>query len=141
LRRGDRSRGCPILLRFGQKGGLGLAASVRPEVIGGYGLRRADFEFGLLRFVQPDWPGRVKGIVAEAAPRPLLGREHQATLHGIAMHVAEFFHALAFGENVEIVEAFLPDVSIGEGIFPKPGLRRIDAGAVFFRRRVASGLA
>jgi hypothetical protein len=50
-------------------------------------------------------------IKAETAPAPLFGRIHQPTLERIAMHVTQFLNAFAFGPEVEVIEARLPDAA------------------------------
>jgi hypothetical protein len=50
---------------------------------------------------------------------PLLWFEQQSALHRIAMHTAQLLDPLAFGPQIEIVEAALP----GMGLFrPELGL-------------------
>ena len=49
-------------------------------------------------------------ISAEAAPAPKFRRLHQTALHRIAVHVAQFLNAFAFGPDVEIVKSLLPDM-------------------------------
>jgi hypothetical protein len=50
------------------------------------------------------------GPVAEAAPRVVLGLFAEASSYWVAVHVAEFFDALVFGEDVEVVVAALPEL-------------------------------
>jgi len=81
-------RGCPTLLRFGQKGGLGRAVSTCQRGFRGSCLHSANFEFGRLGFVDQDRSRFSVGVVAIAAPLPLCRFGHKAALHGVAMHVA-----------------------------------------------------
>jgi hypothetical protein len=64
---------------------------------------------------------------AEAAPAPKFRRLHQAALHRIAVHVAQFLNAFAFGPDVEILvgvmESLLPDVL--RRVVEEAGLRRV----------------
>jgi len=60
--------------------------------------------------IDVDQTGLAKEVVAITAPAPQFRSRDQTTLHRIAMHIAEFFDAFAFGPDVEIVKAFLPDV-------------------------------
>jgi hypothetical protein len=61
----------------------------------------------------------VIGVAAIAAPLPLLWFEQQSALHRIAMRIAQLLDPLAFGPQIEIVEAALP----GMGLFrPELGL-------------------
>jgi hypothetical protein len=48
-------------------------------------------------------------ILPKAAPWPLLRRFDQTALHRISVHVTQFPNALAFGVDVEIVIAALPE--------------------------------
>jgi len=59
------------------------------------------------------------GVVAIAAPRPLLWFESKAALDGIGMHVAEFLESFLLREDNEIVKARLPDASMCKRSAPK----------------------
>jgi hypothetical protein len=50
-----------------------------------------------------------KSVISKTAPAPQLWRSHQATLHGITMHVSELLDVLALGEHVKIMGARLPE--------------------------------
>jgi hypothetical protein len=65
--------------------------------------------------------------VTEAAPRPLSWFEDESTLHWIAVHLAEFLDPLLFREYNEVVEARLPDASLGQSCAPQAALARVDA--------------
>src|ERR1700733_8632530 len=64
------------------------------------------------------------------APVPLLRRQHQTADSGIAMHVTQLLHALLLGEHDEIVEAMLPNVSLGKRDLPQGGQYGINTGAI-----------
>src|SRR4051812_921424 len=49
-------------------------------------------------------------VPVKAAPRPLLLLQHQASLHRIAVHVAQFLQPLAFRPHVEVIKSGLPNV-------------------------------
>ena len=49
-------------------------------------------------------------VVTETGPRPIFGARHQSALHGVAVHVAEFFCPLLRIPHVEIVVAGLPEL-------------------------------
>jgi len=53
------------------------------------------------------FPQRVGTVTA---PAPEFRRRHQAALHRIPVHVAQFLDAFAFAPDVEILESLLPDV-------------------------------
>jgi len=69
-----------------------------------------DAELSFTRFVYQDRAMSAFRVVAKTAPWPLLRFEHQSTLHRVAMHVAQFFHALLFREYHEVIETALPDM-------------------------------
>jgi len=62
-------------------------------------------------FIDPHRPGFVQKIETITAPAPLLRCDDQASLHWIAMHVAELLHALLGRPYVEVVGASLPERS------------------------------
>jgi hypothetical protein len=119
----------PHSFAFCAKGWARLAASTRPAADHGRGGRRNHLEFRRLAFIEQDWSGFAAGVVAIAAPEPLLRFEDQSALHRVAVHVAQILHALPLGPNVEIVEAFLPDVSVFERAAPEPELARMAGDA------------
>src|SRR5258708_38979709 len=53
-------------------------------------------KLGFLRLIHQHWSPLSVGIVAEAAPCPLLRFEHQAAYNGNAVHVTQFFDPLFF---------------------------------------------
>jgi hypothetical protein len=59
-------------------------------------------------FVDPHRLDLAEKIEPVTAPAPLFCQPDQSALHGIAMHVAQFLHALLCGRDVEVVEACLP---------------------------------
>jgi hypothetical protein len=67
--------------------------------------------------------GFAEEVGAKAAPAPQFRRHHQTALHRIAVHVAQFLNALAFGPDVEVVESLLPDVL--RRVLEEDGLRRV----------------
>ena len=56
------------------------------------------------------------------------------------MHVAQLFHALLFGNNNEVVEAALPNVSHGDGCTPKRVCLDTGFGAKFSQQPMGEGL-
>src|SRR5205085_4950500 len=48
----------------------------------------------------------------EAAPLPIFGPRHQLSLHRIAMHVAQFFYALALAPHREVIIPNLPEARL-----------------------------
>src|SRR5690242_838864 len=59
------------------------------------------------------------GIGAIAAPCPLIRLRNQAALYWIAMHVAQFLHALLLRPRVVVVKAAVPDLTLLKRIGPE----------------------
>jgi len=78
-------------------------------------------KLGFLLLIHQHWSPLSVGIVAEAAPCPLLRFEHQAAYNGIAVHVTQFFDPLFFRKDHEVIEAPLPDVTFFQGCAPQAG--------------------
>src|SRR5581483_1034281 len=89
--------------RFSRSGPVGIQ---RARLAG----PRSNFHFQYGPVVDLDQPLFSESVSAEAAPAPKLRGGHQAARHGIAMDVAQLLDALAIAPNIEIVEAFLPDM-------------------------------
>jgi hypothetical protein len=97
----------------------------RTMVSGGF----PDAHFDRPWFVYHDRAMAAFRVVAKAAPWPLLGFEHQATLDWVAMHVAQLLHALLFREYHKVIEAVLPNVLLCRNRDPRGfGLLRIRGG-------------
>jgi hypothetical protein len=79
------------------------------------------------------------GVVAIACSRPIVALEYQTARHRIAVHVAEFRHALLFGEHNEIVEAVLPDVALEEGEPPQARWLEVSNSANSFQKTPSKG--
>src|SRR5262245_51281880 len=60
-------------------------------------------------FVYPDPTRTTFGVASVAAPVPLFWFFHQSAFHRIAVHVAQLLNVLLLGEDVEVVEAPLPE--------------------------------
>ena len=69
--------------------------------------------------LRQNWAAFAIGVMAKAAPQPLLGLQNQTSLHRVAVHVAQLFHSFVFGKHNKIVEATLPNMSHGDGCTPK----------------------
>ena len=82
--------------------------------------RRMNLQFRRWPFVHLHWACLARRVPAKAAPCPVLGLEHKAALHRIAVHVAQLLDALLLVSYVEAVEAALPNVVV---FFPEPELR------------------
>lgn len=89
----------------------------------------ADSQFRLSWFVHHNRSKLAVGVVTIAAPQPLLRFEHQAAFDRVAMHVAQLLDPLVLGEDDEVIEASLPDVSAFQGRTPESILPRVDARA------------
>src|SRR6266568_978671 len=63
----------------------------------------------LIEPIHPQHRRVLKVVKPEAGPLPLFRRGDQASLHGIAMHVAELLQALLVGEDVPGIIPPLPD--------------------------------
>jgi hypothetical protein len=85
-----------------------------------------DAQLGLLRFVHEDRSRLVIGVVAKAAPRPILRFPHQSSLHRVAMHIPQLLHSLVFREDNEIVEWWLPDAPAPDRRLPQRYMFGID---------------
>jgi hypothetical protein len=59
--------------------------------------------------------GLIGGVGVEAAPGPIFRPLDDSGLDRVAVHVAEFFDPLGFGEDVEIVIAGLPNELVRAG--------------------------
>jgi len=73
-----------------------------------------DFQSGFSWFIYHHKSGLTEGVIAIAAPSPFLRFEHQAALNRVVVHVAQLLDPLVFGEDDEVIEARLPDVSAFE---------------------------
>jgi hypothetical protein len=88
-----------------------------------------DSQFRISWFIHHHRSGITAGVVAIAAPSPLLRFEHEAPLNRVVVHVAQLFALLVFGEDDEVIEASLPDMSALQRRTPESILPRVDAGA------------
>jgi hypothetical protein len=60
-------------------------------------------------------------VIAIAAPLPQLWRRHQSSFHRIAMNIAQLFHVLSLGKDIEIRVTRLPK-GWRRGVIPQPHL-------------------
>ena len=54
----------------------------------------------------------VVGVDSETAPSPVLRLFDQSGLYRIAVHVTKFFDPFGFGEDVEVIVAWLPKKAV-----------------------------
>src|SRR5271168_4846815 len=74
-----------------------------------------DCQFGDSRFIHHNRSRLAVSVVAIAAPTPLLRFEHQAAFDRVVVHVAQLLDPVVLGEDDEVIEASLPDVSVFQG--------------------------
>jgi len=89
----------------------------------------SDVKLGFSGFVYQDWAALSIGVVAVAAPWPLMRVEHQSAFYRVAVHITEFFDSLLFCEYHEVVETALPDVSLFYNCAPQGVWSKAGAGA------------
>lgn len=79
---------------------------------------RPDAKFSFLLLVHYDYPAFVIGVVAKAAPFPLVRLQYQAAFYRIEVHVAQLLDALLAGEYNEVIEPPLPDMAYFQSVVP-----------------------
>src|SRR5271155_1328714 len=105
-RRTPKNWGCPTSRAF-REVGLHTTDALVILILGS---PRSNLHLQYFPVVDFDRAGFPKGVRSKTAPLPKLRRGNQSALHWITMHVTQFFGAFVFRPNIEIVEAFLPDV-------------------------------
>ena len=115
--------GVPRFSRF-SRSGLSDSWHRKGLVLCGW---RSNLHLEDLPLVDLDQPDLAEGISAETAPAPEFRGLHQATLHRVAVHVAQFLDTLVTTPDIEVVEAFLPDMLWS--VFEQRRLGRIAASA------------
>src|ERR1035437_5441011 len=102
--------GCPILVAvlWRQGGALPMNPDAQWQAHP-FAPPRRPFRFDLNDPFQP------VGVMAEAAPRPILRFVYQSALHGVSVHVGQLLHALLLRPYVEVVVARLPKRSSAGG--------------------------
>ena len=114
----EYTTGCPTLRDFRRVGTMLLGVPVL-DFDDAIAVRRFRRRYATSRILSSAFlgsftttgPGLTVGVVAIAAPPPLLRFEHQAALDRVVVHVAKLFDSLVLGEDDEVIEASLPDVS------------------------------
>ena len=89
----------------------------------------ADLHLRFLCFVGQHWSLLSQSVMTVTAPVPLFRRQHQTADNRIAMHVTQLLHPLVLREHDEIVEAMLPNVSLGKRNLPQEALLWINSGS------------
>src|ERR1700720_2339941 len=100
--------GCPASRDFREVGSKAAGSRVVGLCGRGWNLHLED-----LPLIDSYRSSFAEGVGAVTAPAPQLWRCHQFPLYRIMVHVVQLLDPFALAPNVEVVEAFLPDVLRG----------------------------